>query len=150
MSAARSEDRPATARNSVPQRLHHSAYVCRDLEETRKFYEDVLGWPLAAVWREHDIVFDHDLTYCHVFFELGDGSLLAFFKFSEPQHQERFAQYGPHSPFLHLALKADQSSQGQIKSRLEAAGYKTNTINHGYLRFALCNRSEWAEPGVHG
>ena len=27
--------------------LHHSAYRCRDAEETRQFYEDFLGLPLA-------------------------------------------------------------------------------------------------------
>ena len=27
--------------------LHHSAYRCRDSEETRRFYEDFLGLPLV-------------------------------------------------------------------------------------------------------
>ena len=27
--------------------LHHNAYRCRDSEETRQFYEDFLGLPLA-------------------------------------------------------------------------------------------------------
>ena len=26
-----------------PSRLHHTAYVTRDLEATRKFYEEVIG-----------------------------------------------------------------------------------------------------------
>ena len=34
--------------------LHHFAYRCRDAEETRHFYEDVLGLPLA-----HLIKLDH-------------------------------------------------------------------------------------------
>ena len=29
------------------QGLHHSAYRCRDAEETRGFYENFLGLPLA-------------------------------------------------------------------------------------------------------
>ena len=28
--------------------LHHNAYRCRDSEETRRFYEDFLGLPLAG------------------------------------------------------------------------------------------------------
>ena len=28
--------------------VHHAAYRCRDAEQTRWFYEDVLGLPLAA------------------------------------------------------------------------------------------------------
>ncbi len=118
--------------NSVPQRLHHSAFVCRDLEQTRKFYEDDLGWPLVATWRERDQVAGNDMSYCHVFFKIGDGSLLAFFNFSDPSHEERFAQYGPNSPFVHLALKVEESSQVEIKRRLKEAGHKTQTINHGY------------------
>ena len=30
-------------------KLHHFAYRCRNAEETRAFYEDVLGLPLAHV-----------------------------------------------------------------------------------------------------
>ena len=29
--------------------LHHFAWRCRDSEETRRFYEDLLGLPLAHV-----------------------------------------------------------------------------------------------------
>ena len=28
--------------------LHHNAYRCRDSEETRRFYEDFIGLPLAG------------------------------------------------------------------------------------------------------
>lgn len=120
------------AQSSVPERLHHTAYVCRDLEATRKFYEDILGWPLIAVWREHDIVFNADLTYCHLFFGLRDGGALAFFWFDDPAATTRFAEYGPHSPFIHVAFKADANTQNEIRRRLEAAGYETFTIQHGY------------------
>jgi hypothetical protein len=36
----------------LPNRLHHNAYVSRDLEATRRFYEDVIGLPLLATWCE--------------------------------------------------------------------------------------------------
>ncbi len=121
-------------RNSIPARLHHNAYVCRDLEGTRKFYEGTLGWPLVAVWREHDHVFNDDLDYCHLFFQIGDGGMLAFFRFADPAKQEKYAQYGPHSPFVHIALKADAATQDEIKQRLEAAGHETSIIDHGYCR----------------
>ena len=32
--------------------LHHFAYRCRDAEETRVFYEDILGLPLVHVIRQ--------------------------------------------------------------------------------------------------
>ena len=35
--------------------LHHFAYRCRDAEETRHFYEDILGLPLVHIVKE-DVV----------------------------------------------------------------------------------------------
>src|ERR1700677_3683018 len=119
---------------TVPTRLHHAAYVCRDLEQTRKFYEDILGWPMVAAWRECDKVFGEDeLHYCHLFFQIADGGALAFFHFANPKQHEKFGHYGPHSPFVHLALKvADAPGQQEMQRRLEAAGYPTMVIDHGY------------------
>ena len=49
----------------LPNRLHHNAYVSKDLEATRKFYEDVIGLPLLATWCEKDVLFGAERTYCH-------------------------------------------------------------------------------------
>ncbi len=35
---------------NIPIRLHHNAYVTRDQEKTRQFYEDIIGLPLVATW----------------------------------------------------------------------------------------------------
>ena len=32
----------------LPMRLHHTAYVTKDQEKTRQFYEDVIGLPLTG------------------------------------------------------------------------------------------------------
>jgi len=37
-----------TAKNNPPSRLHHNAYVVKDLEKTRAFYEHIIGMPF---WR---------------------------------------------------------------------------------------------------
>jgi len=93
-----------------------------------------MGWPMVAAWRECDKVFGEDeLYYCHLFFQLADGGALAFFKFADERQHERFAHYGPHSPFVHLALKLpDAASQQELKRRLDEAGYETLVLNHGY------------------
>ena len=39
----------------LPSRLHHTAYVSKDLEATRKFYEEIIGLPLLATWCEKDM-----------------------------------------------------------------------------------------------
>src|SRR6266851_4217071 len=54
--------------------LHHNAYRCRDSEETRVFYEDFLGLRLVSAF---EIDKGNGL---HTFFEMGDGSCLAFFE----------------------------------------------------------------------
>lgn len=121
----------------LPNRLHHTAYVTRDLEATRHFYEDVLGIPLIATWCEKDMLFGAERTYCHCFFGLGDGSALAFFQFADPEDQKLFGPPMPESPFHHIALHVDADTQAQIEERIRAAGYKepeTYTLEHGYCR----------------
>lgn len=124
-----------TAQGTIPRRLHHTAYVTRDLEATRRFYEDLLGLPLIATWCEADELFGAVRTYCHCFFGIGDGSALAFFQFEKPEDQELFGPRMPPTPFHHIALKCDTETQNQVKERLAAAGYRepdTFVLEHGY------------------
>lgn len=79
----------------LPSRLHHTAYVTRDLEATRKFYEELIGLPLVATWCESDELFGAIRTYCHTFFELADGSALAFFQFEKTEDQNLFGRRCP-------------------------------------------------------
>lgn len=122
---------------SRPSRLHHTAYVTRDLEATRRFYEDVIGLPLVATWCETDFLFGADRTYCHCFFELADGSALAFFQFADDGDQALFGPEMPESPFIHIALNVDADTQAAIERRIREAGYAepdTYTLEHGYCR----------------
>src|SRR3954451_21668635 len=91
----------------LPSRLHHTAYVSKDLEATRKFYEDVIGLPLMATWCESDELFGAARTYCHCFVGLADGSALAFFQFANPGDQDLFGPKMPESPFHHSAQNVD-------------------------------------------
>jgi glyoxylase I family protein len=126
-----------TTSSKLPSRLHHTAYVTRDLEATRKFYEGLIGLPLVATWCEIDELFGAERVYCHLFFALGDGGALAFFKFANPQDEELFGPRMPATPFHHIALNVDKETQQGIESRLAAAGYKeprTYVLEHGYCR----------------
>ncbi len=121
----------------LPSRLHHTAYVTRDLEATRYFYEEVIGLPLVATWCEADELFGAERVYCHLFFGLGDGGALAFFKFAKQEDQDLFGPAMPATPFHHIALNVDQETQRAIEQRLAAAGYKepqTFVLEHGYCR----------------
>jgi catechol 2,3-dioxygenase-like lactoylglutathione lyase family enzyme len=121
----------------LPSRLHHNAYVSKDLEATRKFYEDVIGLPLVATWCETDELFGAERTYCHCFFGIGDGGALAFFQFATPEDQALFGPKMPESPFHHIALNVDAETQKGIEARLKAAGYtapQSYVLEHGYCR----------------
>jgi glyoxylase I family protein len=123
--------------SNYPTRLHHNAYVTRDMEATRHFYEDIIGMPLVATWCESDMLFGAERVYCHCFFGLKDGSALAFFQFAKPEDQELFGPKMPASPFHHIALNCDADFQNQAYQRLQAAGYKEPDIyilEHGYCK----------------
>src|SRR4029079_5226488 len=101
--------------------LHHFAYRCKDAEETRAFYEDLLGLPLA-----HLIKLDHVPStgefcpYVHIFFEMLDGSFLAFFDLGDNEA----ALPSPNTPSWvnHIALEVpDYDELLAAKARLEKA-----------------------------
>ena len=75
---------------TTPLRLHHTAYLSKDLEATRAFYEDIVGLPLVATWSEADELFGAVRVYCHCFFGMPDGSALAFFQFANKSDQDQF------------------------------------------------------------
>jgi catechol 2,3-dioxygenase-like lactoylglutathione lyase family enzyme len=71
--------------------IHHSAYRCRDAEETRRFYEEVMGLSLAAALDFDEISgTDEKLDYMHLFFDLGDGNYLAFFDLPDTASEKKF------------------------------------------------------------
>jgi catechol 2,3-dioxygenase-like lactoylglutathione lyase family enzyme len=117
--------------SKLPMRLHHNAYVARDLAATRAFYEDVLGMPLVATWAEVGDFGDGPAEYCHAFFGLADGSALAFFQFDGDPEALR-----PHrqSAFVHVALAVDEATQDELAARLRTAGIEPAIIDHGYCR----------------
>ena len=66
--------------------LHHFAYRCRDAEETRHFYEDILGLPLIHVIRQDRVPSTQEhCPHAHIFFRMTDGSCVAFFDLGDNQ-----------------------------------------------------------------
>ena len=122
----------------VAQRLHHNAYVTKDQEATRAFYEDILGFPLIATWSEADELFGAVRVYCHTFFGLQDGSALAFFQFADEEDQKLFDPDLAPSPFRHIALKVDAETQADLERRIDGSGWDPEggsfVLEHGYCR----------------
>jgi glyoxylase I family protein len=122
----------------LPLRLHHHAYVVRDHETNRRFFEDVLGIPLVATWCEKSFSseLDREIEFCHTFFGMEDGSALAFFQFADPEmyalcQAERPARIGRYD---HVAFKVDEDTYDALKGRLAEAGEPYRESNHGYCK----------------
>lgn len=116
------------------RQIHHIAYVVRDQEATRQFYEDVLGLPLVATWSEvgrFPGFGDRMLEYCHTFFALDDGSALSFFAFAD---DDAYKAMRNRNGIAHVALQVTPQDQEQMRERLEDAGYEPRFIDHGYAQ----------------
>jgi glyoxylase I family protein len=122
---------------SLPLRLHHYAWVTRDQEANRRFFEDLLGMPLIATWCERawNAEAARELEYCHTFYGLEDGGALAFFQFADPALYDRFRPRHPlEAHFAHIALKVNRSTLDATQQRLDAAGVRYRITDHGYCR----------------
>ena len=102
--------RPATTAAGV----HHMALICRDVEETIRFYQEFLGFPLVELVENRDYP-----GSSHFFFDLGNRNLLGFFDF--PGHE--------HPPFTetvggvqHIAISVSAEQFATARRRFDDAG----------------------------
>ena len=110
--------------------LHHNAYRCRDSEETRKFDEDFLGLPLASALAIETTKTGRGANVLHTFYEMGDGSYLAFFEAPDQPFE-----FKPQHDFdLHIALEVDRATLEQMLARGKKAGIETRGVSdHGFI-----------------
>jgi glyoxylase I family protein len=122
----------------LPSRLHHHAFVVRDHEVNRRFFEDLLGIPLVATWCEKSFSTElhKEVEFCHAFFGMADGGALAFFQFADPALYEMTQAEKPPKigRYDHIAFKAEPETYEELKQRLERAGEKCRETNHGYCK----------------
>jgi catechol 2,3-dioxygenase-like lactoylglutathione lyase family enzyme len=111
--------------------LHHNAYRCRDSEQTRRFYEDFLGLPLAHTLWLRETKTGRQTQALHTFYRLDDGSFLAFFEVPDMP----FAFKSQHDFDLHIALEVDESMLQPMLDKGKAQGLDTRGISeHGMIR----------------
>ena len=113
------------------RKLHHNAYRCRDSEETRRFYQDFLGLPLAEAFEIKETKSGRKTSVLHSFFRLDDGSFLAFFEAPDMPFD-----FKPQHDFdLHIALEVADEVLQPMLDKGKAAGIETRGISeHGILR----------------
>jgi catechol 2,3-dioxygenase-like lactoylglutathione lyase family enzyme len=110
--------------------LHHNAYRCRDSEETRRFYEDFLGLPLAHTLEINETLSGRRTETLHTFYRLGDGSFLAFFEAPDMDFEFK----AQHDYDLHIALEVDQATLDKKFAEGKARGVETRGVsNHGFI-----------------
>lgn len=128
--------------------VHHTAYRCRDAEETRAFYEDRLGFPMTlALEIEEEPSTGNPLKYLHIFFDIGshkadEPAYIAFFELPDtPADETTFARKWGFD--LHLAMRVDSHEDLQAwKSRLREQGIPVKgPIDHG-----ICSSIYFSDP----
>ena len=102
-------DRSATSARGI----HHAALICSDVEQTIKFYQGILEFPLTELFGNRDYQ-----GSTHFFFDVGNGNLLAFFDFPG-------LDLGPYRETLgninHIAISVTKEKWLYLKSKLDAA-----------------------------
>ena len=112
------------------KQLHHNAYRCRDSEETRAFYEDFLGLPLAEALEIGKTKTGRRAQVLHTFFRLDDGSFLAFFE--APEEPFEFKKQRDFD--LHIALEVSPGDLHAMMAKGRDAGIETRgPSDHGAI-----------------
>lgn len=110
--------------------LHHNAYRCRDSEETRHFYEDFLGLPLAATLQIGITKTGRETRALHTFYRLDDGSFLAFFE--APDMPFEFKDQ--HDYDLHIALEVEHDALESMMARARTQGIDVRGVSdHDFI-----------------
>lgn len=123
--------------SSAPTGVHHVAYACRDLEATHHFYEDLMGFKLVHTEVE---TFENGGFFRHTFYDLGDGTCIAFFDVHGVGEKEGWRtdiSKGNGLPVWvnHVAFKADEARQQEVKARMEAEGIEPlMEVDHGWCQ----------------
>jgi catechol 2,3-dioxygenase-like lactoylglutathione lyase family enzyme len=112
------------------RRLHHNAYRCRDSEETRRFYEEFLGLPLAGTLEIKETKSGRKTKTLHTFYALDEGEYLAFFEAPDMPFE-----FKPQQDFdLHIALEVAEPTLDEMLAKGKARGMEARGISdHGFI-----------------
>ena len=113
--------------------LHHYAYRAKDAEETRHFYEDILGLPLYHIIQSDYVPSTGEYCpYTHFFFRLQDGSCIAFFDLGD----DEAALPSPNTPLWvnHISFRvATVADLEAMKARLQAEGVEVLGVTDHHI-----------------
>ena len=120
--------------NNIPiTNVHHVAFRCRDAEQTRWFYEDILGLKLAAAMAfDHLSGTDKKIEYMHIFFEMVDGNYIAFFDDPYNAPEDFFVDMNGFDS--HVAVEVESMNHLKaIESKLNSINWDSFIIDHEFV-----------------
>jgi catechol 2,3-dioxygenase-like lactoylglutathione lyase family enzyme len=107
--------------------IHHAALICSNVEQTIRFYQGLLEFPLTDLFGNRDYK-----GSTHFFFDVGNGNLLAFFDFPG-------LNLGPYLETLgnvnHIAISVTKEKWDYLRGKLDAAGVEYHTASGTSIYF---------------
>lgn len=113
--------------------LHHAAYRCTDARATVDFYTNVLGLKfIHAMGEDHVPSTGAYSPHIHIFFQLEDGSCIAFFELPLDKGQTSGRDAETPGWVQHFAFRVkDMDTLVEAQKELERKGVKTlGPVNH--------------------
>lgn len=99
---------------STARGLHHTALISSDVEQTIRFYQGVLGFPLVKLFENRDYP-----GSTHFFFDIGHGNTIAFFDLPG-------LDLGPYREVIgglhHVAISVEPDTWQVLRDRFDEHG----------------------------
>ncbi|MFM0045654.1 VOC family protein [Paraburkholderia sediminicola] len=120
--------------------LHHAAFRCKDARTTVDFYTTVLGLKfIHAMGEDHVPSTGEYSPHIHIFFEMEDGSCIAFFELPKDGGQPSGRDSQTPGWVQHFAFRvANRTVVDEAKERLKALGLSvTGPTNHDDFLYSI-------------
>src|SRR5207245_1290970 len=105
---------PRIRSSSYGRVIHHAALICSDVEQTIRFYDGLLGFPLVELTENRDYP-----GSSHFFFDLGNSTLLGFFDFPGLGLQPAEERIGT---VQHIAIGVAPDKHAMLQKKLDELG----------------------------
>mgnify|MGYP000235845256 CR=1 FL=1 len=117
------------------QGFHHVAYRCKDAKQTVEFYQQALGLEFQlAIAEDHVPSTGAYDPYMHIFLDVGNGNVLAFFELPEQAEMDR----DQNTPVWvqHIAMRvSDEAALLAAKAHLESLDISViGPTHHGIFK----------------
>ncbi len=125
--------------------LHHVAYRCKDAKKTAEFYTKALGLKYSMAVSADNVLSTGEYSpHFHLFFEMEDGSHVAFFEVPEAPEMG----FDPNTPdwVQHLAMRVGSMEELlAAKQRLQDMGIEVL----GPADHRICQSIYFRDPSGH-